>query len=86
MSEFRSWYLMAFVMVYVFSRLGSPPAHRKPAVAVDSAPLVLFGMFALWLTVRPLDNIGGLFTAFTMAFSVAMAAYKLVLLAKGGKL
>ena len=81
MSEFRGWYCMAFFMIFVFSCMGlSFPAHRKPNTTVDSAPLVLFGMFALWLSVRPLDNIGGLFSLFTMSFSVAMAAYKLTVL------
>lgn len=81
MSEFRSWFLMALLMVVGYSRarLTLPPP-RKPSFAIDSAPLVLFGMFALWLTLRPVDNTGGLFALFTMTFCVAMAAYKLMLL------
>ena len=56
MSEFRSWFLMAFAMVFLLSLLNltgnlpTPPV-RKPSLAVDSAPLVLFGMFAFWLSV-----------------------------------
>jgi len=82
MSEFRGWFYMAFGMIFAFTKMNLPlPAPRRLSVLVDSAPLVLFGMFALWLTLRPLDNIGGLFAMFTMTFSVCMAAYKLSLIA-----
>jgi hypothetical protein len=36
---------MAFLMVYGFQRANLPlPPPRKPCLAVDCAPLVLFGM------------------------------------------
>jgi len=53
MSEFKSWFLMALLMVHGFQLAGLPlPPPRRPRLALDSAPLVLFGMFALWLSAR----------------------------------
>lgn len=51
------------------------PGHRaQEPKHSPRATKLLAGRFALWLSARPVDNVGGLFATFTMTFCVAMAA------------
>lgn len=88
-SEFKGWWVMAFVSILSYSIIGplvSPlPASKPVDLLVDSTPLVLFGGFAAWLIVRPVDPVAGMFALFTMGLCIFQCFYKIVFVATDGK-
>lgn len=82
LSEFRGWWLMAFTACLVYTllvapRLAMPPPKPVDAL-VDATPLILFGGFALWLIVKPIDPVAGMFALFTMGLSILQCMYKIL--------
>ena len=61
---------MAFTACLVYTVLVAPllplPPPKKVDVLVDSTPLILFGGFATWLIVKPIDPVAGMFALWTM--------------------
>jgi uncharacterized membrane protein len=81
MSEFRGWWVMAFVMFFVYSKFVAPriemPKERPVNIWIDATPYVLYGGFALFLILDPMNPAIGVVTLWTMGLYIAMSAYKL---------
>jgi uncharacterized membrane protein len=81
MSEVLGWSLMAFGMYFVYCKFLAPrfemPKERVVSPWVDSIPYLLYGGFALFLTVDPVDSGVGMAVLWTMGLYTLMSIYKL---------
>ncbi len=81
MSEFLGWFLMAFGMYFIYCKFLAPrmemPKERVVNLWVDSIPYLLYGGFAVFLTVDPVDAGVGMAVLWTMGLCTIMSVYKL---------
>jgi len=72
---------MAFTSILAYTLLAplmTLPAKKPVGVLMESTPLILFGGFAAWLVVKPIDPIAGMFALWTMGLSIIQCLYKIL--------
>ncbi len=72
---------MAFAMYFVYGKFVAPriemPKERAVDPWIDSIPYLLYGGFAVFLTVDPVDAGVGMAVLWTMGLYTLMSIYKL---------
>lgn len=82
MSELRGWAILAFIQFFAYSRFIAPrlaiPEPRPLDLRIDATPFVLYGGFALFLVLKPVNPAIGAVTLWTMGFYMLASSYRLM--------
>lgn len=81
MSELRGWAILAFIQFFAYARFIAPrlaiPEPKPVDLRIDVTPFLLYGGFALFLVLKPVDPAIGAVTLWTMGFYMLASAYRL---------